>query len=79
MLVSKILPIGVANSQWHPMRHEESDDGPPAGGGGGRTVLVSSFHYRVPARKGQWKVEAAFLDGAEGKPWHFGFVCHHVD
>lgn len=36
------------------------------------------FRYRVAARKGQWKVEAAFLDGSEGEPWHVGFVCHHV-
>lgn len=39
----------------------------------------SSFHYRVAARKGQWKVASAFQDDSEGKPWHIGFVCHHVD
>ena len=45
----------------------------------GGTILTSSFHYKVAARKGQWKVASAFQDDFEGKPWHIGFVCHHVD
>ncbi|KAG0585646.1 hypothetical protein KC19_2G027300 [Ceratodon purpureus] len=45
----------------------------------GGTDLESSARFKVIARKGQWKVEAAFLDNDEGDPWHIGFVCHHVD
>lgn len=45
----------------------------------GGTIMASSFHYKVAARKGQWKVASAFQDDFEGKPWHIGFVCHHVD
>lgn len=43
------------------------------------TIVTSCFHYRVAARKGQWKVASAFQDSFEGKPWHIGFVCHHAD
>jgi hypothetical protein len=41
----------------------DTESGPPDG---------SSFRYRVAARRGVWKVEAAFLADC-----HIGFVCHH--
>lgn len=53
--------------------------GNEGGSSGGGTVLASSFRYRVAARKGEWKAEAAFLESSEGEPWHVGFACHHVD
>ena len=40
------------------------------------TILQHCFRYRVPARKGVWKVEAAFGRGA-ARP--LGYVCHHAD
>lgn len=40
------------------------------------TILRHSFRYRAPARKGLWKVEAAFGRKAS-RP--LGYVCHHVD
>lgn len=39
---------------------------------------ADSFRYKVAARKGEWKAEAAILDTSEGQPWHVGFVCHHA-
>lgn len=45
------------------------------------TVFTCAFRFRVSARKGAWKVEAAFVDSfqAGSPPRHVGFVCHHVD
>lgn len=40
---------------------------------------AESLRYKVAARKGEWKAEAAFVDNSEDQPWHVGFVCHHAD
>ncbi|XP_024401681.1 uncharacterized protein [Physcomitrium patens] len=42
------------------------------------TILQQAFRYRVPARKGLWKVEVAYLGGVASSP-PIGFVCHNVD
>ncbi|CAM6127998.1 unnamed protein product [Calypogeia fissa] len=69
------------DTEFGPQQNQKSDEDPPKAGDGGNnnnTVLECSFRYRVAALKGEWKVEAAFLDDSDRKPWHIGFVCHHV-
>ncbi|CAM6108705.1 unnamed protein product [Calypogeia fissa] len=69
------------DTEFGPQQNQKSDEDPPKAGDGGNnnnTVLKSFFRYRMAALKGEWKVEAAFLDDSDRKPWHIGFVCHHV-
>jgi hypothetical protein len=44
-------------------------------GSNGGTILQNAFRYRAPARKGLWKVQAAYLGGTGP----IGYVCHHVE
>lgn len=44
-------------------------------GSDGGTILQNAFCYRAPARKGLWKVQAAYLEGTVP----IGYVCHHVE